>query len=282
MNTPRALVLTGYGLNCDGETQYALSLAGFQADLVHISQLIDPQAETPVRLEDYHLLAVIGGFSWGDDHGAGVILGTRLRYRLKEELDRFIAAGKLVIGICNGFQCLVNMGLLPGLDEDYESRRVALMNNDSGNFRDDWVRLRVNGESPCIFTRGLEILDLPVRHGEGKFVAAPEVLDRLQADHQLALFYALASGEKAGGRFPDNPNGSLLDVAGLCNPTGRIFGLMPHPEAYHHWTNHPDWTLQREQARREGKIIEKEGGGIKIFRNACEYVREKIMNGVLE
>lgn len=276
MNTPRALVLTGYGLNCDGETQYALSLAGFQADLVHISQLIDPEAGSPpTRLEDYHLLAVIGGFSWGDDHGAGVILGTRLRYRLKEELDRFIAAGKLVIGICNGFQCLVNMGLLPGLDGDYGSRRVALIHNDSGNFRDDWVRLKANPASPCIFTKGLlDTLDLPVRHGEGKFVAPTEVLDRLQADNQLALYYAQASGEKAGGRFPDNPNGSLLDVAGLCDPSGRLFGLMPHPEAYHHWTNHPDWTYLRERARREGKTIEKEGAGLKLFRNACEYVKE--------
>jgi phosphoribosylformylglycinamidine synthase subunit PurQ / glutaminase len=282
MNEPRALVLTGYGLNCDGETRHALSLSGFRADLVHISQLTDPEAGSPEKLEEYHLLAVIGGFSWGDDHGAGVILGTRLRYRLKEELDRFIAAGKLVIGICNGFQCLVNMGLLPGLDGDYGTRRVALIHNDAGNFRDDWVRLRVNVESPCVFTKGLNTLDLPVRHGEGKFVAPPEVLERLQAANQLALFYAAASGERAEGRFPDNPNGSLLDVAGLCDPSGRLFGLMPHPEAYHHWTNHPDWTLQREWARREGKAIEKEGAGIKLFRNACAYVREKILNGVLE
>lgn len=275
MNAPRALVLTGYGLNCDWETQYVLSLAGFQADRVHLSELIGRAGgSSEITLKPYHLLAVDGGFSWGDDHGAGVILATRLRYNLKEELEEFIAAGKLVIGICNGFQALVNVGLLPGLDGDYGRRSVALMANDCGNFRDDWVRLGVNPDSPCVFTREMQSLELPVRHGEGKFFAPADVLKRLAANQQLVLFYTLASGEPAGGEFPGNPNGSLMDVAGICDPTGRIFGLMPHPEAYHHWTNHPRWTYFLEASRREGKTPKEEGEGVQFFRNAYAYVRK--------
>jgi phosphoribosylformylglycinamidine synthase I len=279
MNSPRALVLTGYGLNCDWETQYSLSLAGFQAERVHISQLIAaPEDRNKVNLQDYHLLAFVGGFSWGDDHGAGVILAARLKYTLKEDLEAFISAGKLILGICNGFQGMVNLGLLPGFAGDYGRRLVALIANDGGNFRDDWVRLLGNPNSPCIFTRGVEKMELPVRHGEGKFYAPPEVLEQLVAGQQVALSYALPEGERAQGRFPENPNGSLLDIAGLCDPSGRIFGLMPHPEAFHHWTNHPRWTLSKEALRREGKSLEKEEGqGMLLFKNAAEYVRRNLV-----
>jgi phosphoribosylformylglycinamidine synthase len=277
MNTFRALVLTGYGLNCDLETQYALQLAGFEAERVHISQLLREHVKDNEvrRLAEFQLLVFDGGFSWGDDHGAGVLLATRLRYKLQEDLAAFISSGKLIIGICNGFQAMVNMGLLPGFEGRYDSRGVALLANDCGNFRDDWVHLRINSASPCVFTRGLEGLDLPIRHGEGKFYAPDKVLNRLVQDRQIALTYALPSGEKAGGRFPDNPNGSLLDIAGICDPTGRIFGLMPHPEAFHHWTQHPDWTLKKEILKRKGRSIgEEEGAGLAIFKNAFEYLKK--------
>jgi len=279
MNDPRALVLTGYGLNCDWETQHSLSLAGFLADRVHISQLIASREErNKVNLQDYHLLALDGGFSWGDDHGAGVVLAARLKYTLQEDLEAFISSGKLIIGICNGFQGMVNLGLLPGFAGDYGKRLVALIANDGGNFRDDWVGLRGNPNSPCIFTRGIEKIELPVRHGEGKFYAPPAVLEQLVAGQQVALSYALSTGECAQGRFPENPNGSLLDIAGLCDPSGRIFGLMPHPEAFNHWTNHPRWTLIKETLRREGKKMEtEEGQGLRIFKNAAEYVRQNIV-----
>ena len=279
MNDPRALVLTGYGLNCDWETQHSLSLAGFLADRVHISQLIASREErNTVNLQDYHLLALDGGFSWGDDHGAGVVLAARLKYTLQEDLEAFISSGKLIIGICNGFQGMVNLGLLPGFAGDYGKRLVALIANDGGNFRDDWVGLRGNPNSPCIFTRGIEKIELPVRHGEGKFYAPPAVLEQLVAGQQVALSYALSTGECAQGRFPENPNGSLLDIAGLCDPSGRIFGLMPHPEAFNHWTNHPRWTLIKETLRREGKNLEtEEGQGLRIFKNAAEYVRQNIV-----
>lgn len=276
MKTPRALVLTGYGLNCDLETQYVLTLAGFEADRVHISELINPESgQTSKKIKDYHLLAFDGGFSWGDDHGAGVLLATRLKYKLKIDLEEFIAAGKLIIGICNGFQAMVNMGLLPGFQGHYDRREVALLANDCGNFRNDWVKMRGNPESPCVFTQGIEFLELPVRHGEGKFFAPEGVLNQLKENNQIALSYVLPSGENAEGRFPDNPNGSLLDIAGICDPTGRLFGLMPHPEAYHHFTQHPNWTLQKEIRQRGGRGLEtEEGAGLKIFRNAFDYLKK--------
>ncbi|MFH0786363.1 MAG: phosphoribosylformylglycinamidine synthase subunit PurQ [Pseudomonadota bacterium] len=275
METPRALVLTGYGLNCDLETQYALTLAGFEAERVHISELINSETSRPQqKLSTYHFLVFDGGFSWGDDHGAGVLLATRLKYKLKADLEEFIAQGKLIIGICNGFQAMVNLGLLPGFQGQYDRREVALLANDCGNFRNDWVKMRANPESPCIFTRGIEFLELPVRHGEGKFYAPEGVLNQLQENNQAALTYTLPSGETAQGRFPDNPNGSLLDIAGICDPTGRIFGLMPHPEAYHHFTQHPNWTLTNELRKRAGKELEsEEGAGLKIFKNAYEYLK---------
>jgi phosphoribosylformylglycinamidine synthase subunit PurQ / glutaminase len=276
MKSPRALVLTGYGLNCDMETQYALQLAGFEAERVHISQLLREHvpAEEVRGLEDFHLLAFDGGFSWGDDHGAGVLLATRLKYKLQEELEAFIGSSKLIIGICNGFQAMVNMGLLPGFEGRYDSREVALLANDGGNFRNDWIHLEINPASPCIFTRGLDKMELPIRHGEGKFYAPEAALKRLLENNQAALHYSLPSGEKARGRFPYNPNGSLEDIAGICDPTGRIFGLMPHPEAFHHWTQHPDWTLQKEIKKRKGQPIEEEeGAGLKIFKNAFDYFK---------
>ncbi|MFW6240435.1 MAG: phosphoribosylformylglycinamidine synthase subunit PurQ [Thermodesulfobacteriota bacterium] len=233
-----ALVPTGFGLNCDYETAYALELAGAAAKRVHINDLISGA----VSLSDFRILVFGGGFSWGDDHGAGVIQAVRMRTHLGDALLEFVAGGNLVLGICNGFQTLVNLGLLPGLDGDYSARTVALTGNDCGNFRDQWVHLTANPDSPCVFTRGMDRMELPVRHGEGKFFAEKAALDRLEARGQVVLRYATPEGEAAQGRFPDNPNGAFRDIAGICDPTGRVFGLMPHPEAYHHWSQHPDWT----------------------------------------
>ncbi len=272
----KALVLTGYGLNCDYETHYALKLAGADSKRVHINELIKGEGLGQIEdLDDYHILAFDGGFSWADDHGAGVILSTRLKYNIGQQLREFIEDGKLIIGICNGFQALVNLGLLPGFDNNYDERNVALTFNDCGNFRDQWVHLKTR-ESPCGFTRGIDMLELPIRHGEGKFYAPPEVIQRLFEKDQVVFQYATSEGEPARGKFPLNPNGSLEDIAGICDPTGRIFGLMPHPEAYNHFTNHPDWTGRKEELKRAGKFLaDEEGDGIKIFRNAVDYVREK-------
>jgi phosphoribosylformylglycinamidine synthase len=269
MSSIKALVLTGYGINCDHETAHALASAGAAADRVHINALIDGS----VRLNDYRILVFDGGFSWGDDHGAGVIQAVRLKTNIGDKLIDFVDSGRLVLGICNGFQALVNTGLLPGFGGDYRSRALALAANDCGNFRDDWVSLQVNPKSPCIFTQGIEHIELPIRHGEGKFCADPAVLQQLMNGNQVVVQYALPDGELAGGRFPYNPNGSINDIAGVCDPTGRVFGLMPHPEAYNHFTNHPDWTRRKEMLKRRGESIDDElPPGLKVFKNAVEYL----------
>ncbi len=266
----RVLLPAGYGLNCDAETIYAFERAGAAVRRVPMNLLFRKE----VSLRDHQVLVLMGGFGWGDDHGAGVIQAVRFRTHLGEELEAFIAAGGLVIGICNGFQALVNLGLLPGFDGDYRTRSVALLPNDCGVFRDQWVRLAVDPASPCVFTRGLEAAELPVRHGEGKFFAAPEVIARLRERRQIVLRYALPDGSPAGGRFPDNPNGSVEDIAGICDTSGRIFGLMPHPEAFNDWTNHPDWPRLKEKARRSGKVFGAEPTvGLRIFENAVRHVR---------
>ncbi|MCG8685085.1 MAG: phosphoribosylformylglycinamidine synthase subunit PurQ [Desulfobacterales bacterium] len=273
MNEVKALVLTGFGLNCDNETALAFEKAGARAHRVHINTLISGEE----RLEDYQILAFGGGFSWGDDHGAGVIQALKLKNNIGKDLLDFVEAGKLVIGICNGFQALVNLGLLPGLEGDYTKRSVAITYNDCGNFRDQWVRLAPNESSPCVFTKGLGLSDYPVRHGEGKVVAEPEVIETLVANNQVVFQYADQAGNPAGGAFPANPNGAVADIAGICDPTGRIFGLMPHPEAYNHFTSHPDWPRRKEEAKRKGKAPE-EGitTGIKLFENGVNYIRETI------
>ncbi|MEE4358057.1 MAG: phosphoribosylformylglycinamidine synthase subunit PurQ [Desulfococcaceae bacterium] len=268
MKEVQVLVLTGYGLNCDQETAYAFELAGAKARRVHINSLIDGS----VSLAGFQIMVFGGGFSWGDDHGAGVIQAVRMRTHIGDQMLEFIEKGNLVMGICNGFQTLVNLGLLPGFDGDYRSRSVALAANDCGNFRDQWVGLKANPESPCVFTKGLDFMEFPVRHGEGKFYAEKEVCDRLIANEQVVLRYALPDSSPAEGAFPANPNGSLYDIAGICDPTGRVFGLMPHPEAYNHVCNHPDWTRQKAK----GEVPEGETPGIKMFRNAVEYLKLEI------
>ena len=268
----QALVLTGYGLNCDHETAYALELAGARASRIHINSLIDGSAQ----LDDFRIMVFGGGFSWGDDHGAGVIQAVRLKTNIGEKILEFVEEGNLVIGICNGFQTLVNLGLLPGFDGDYRTRSVALTFNDCGNFRDQWVTLKVNPSSPCIFTRGLDRLELPVRHGEGKFYSDKITLGHLMNNNQVVIRYAMPDGGLADRRFPFNPNGSLLDIAGICDPTGRIFGLMPHPEAFNHATNHPDWTRNKEKIKRLGKTTDSSPTiGIRMFQNAVQFISDR-------
>lgn len=270
MTQVRVLILTGYGLNCDNETAYAFEKAGGRAEKVHINSLIDGT----VGLEDYQIMVFGGGFSWGDDHGAGVIQAVRMKMNLGEKILGFVEKGNLVLGICNGFQALVNMGLLPGLNKDYQKRSVAITFNDSGNFRDQWTRLKVNPQSPCVFTTGLDMLEFPIRHGEGKFYAADDVIAELSVQNQVVIQYADRDGRPAQGKFPDNPNGSIGDIAGICDPSGRVFGLMPHPEAFNHVTNHPDWNFHRER----GKRVKTEGDfdlvlGTRLFKNAIDHVR---------
>jgi phosphoribosylformylglycinamidine synthase len=270
MKDVNVLIMTGFGLNCDNETAYAFQLAGAKTRFVHINSLIDGSA----RLQDFQIMVFIGGFSWADDHGAGVVQAVRLKTNIGERILEFVDQGNLVLGICNGFQALVNLGLLPGFNRDYTQRRVAMAYNDCGNFRDQWVYLKTNAASPCVFTRGIDTAEFPVRHGEGKFYADDDTLAQLQENKQIALQYADADGKPARGRFPYNPNGSLQDIAGICDPTGRIFGLMPHPEAFNHWTNHPEWTRVKEIIKRQGSNLDSGPTvGIRMLQNGVDYIR---------
>ncbi|RJP72778.1 MAG: phosphoribosylformylglycinamidine synthase subunit PurQ [Candidatus Abyssobacteria bacterium SURF_17] len=264
---PRVLVLTGYGINCDYETEYAFSMrrVGGTAERVHVNDIIDSRAKG-TKLSKYHILAVPGGFSYGDDIGAGKALANKLQNHLRQHLEQFIRDGKLIIGICNGFQVLVKMGLLPAIAGKYGEQHVTLMYNDSNKFEDRWVYLAVNPKSHCIFTKGIDTMYLPVRHGEGKLVAADfGVLAQLHEGGHVALQYVNKEGKLDG--YPSNPNGSQDNIAGLCDPTGRIFGLMPHPEAYLFPTNHPRWTREK---------VPREGMGVAVFRNAVKYVKENL------
>ncbi|MCF8091818.1 MAG: phosphoribosylformylglycinamidine synthase subunit PurQ [Desulfotignum sp.] len=272
MRQVNALILTGFGLNCDHETALAFELAGARPHRVHINALVAGK----IDLADFHILAFGGGFSWGDDHGAGVIQAVKLKNHIGGDLLSFVDQGKLIIGICNGFQALVNLGLLPGLNQDYTRRSVAITYNDCGNFRDQWVHLTAASDSPCVFTKGIGTADFPVRHGEGKFIADPDVVAALKAGHQVVFQYADEKGIPANGAFPFNPNGSIQDIAGICDPTGKIFGLMPHPEAYNHVTNHPDWTRKKQlQKRLKKPFATQDTPGIQLFGNGVNYIRER-------
>ncbi len=265
MKKPRVLVLTGYGINCDYETEFAFNMdsVGGDARRVHINDLIDGYDS----LDAYHILAFPGGFSFGDDIAAGKVLALKFEYGLGPQLEKFINDGKLIIGSCNGFQAMVKMKLLPRLDSS-QQQDVTLTFNDSGRFEDRWVYLKANPNSPCVFTRGIERLYLPVRHGEGKFVpASQEVRRAIVENEQVVVRYCDAEG-RTDCPYPLNPNGSIDSVAGICDPTGRIFGLMPHPEGYLFRTQHPRWT--RED-------LPEEGAGVRVFRNVVDFARRKIL-----
>ena len=269
----KAIVLTGFGTNCETEMAHACRLGGAdRVDIVHISELLYGE----YSLDDYHFLNLPGGFLDGDDLGAGQAGAHRMKYavvrdsgeKLQEQLLRFINAGKLILGVCNGFQLMVKMGLLPAFANRHDDRQVSLTYNDSSRFEDRWVNLAVAPDSPCVFTTGLSGLYFPVRHGEGKFVARDEqTLQRLKDEKLIVLRYTDAETGLPTMEYPANPNGSPDAIAGICDPSGRLFGLMPHPEAFHHRTNHPRWT--REE-------LPEEGQGVAIFRNGINFIRQNL------
>jgi phosphoribosylformylglycinamidine synthase len=269
MATPRALVLTGYGINCDWETAFAFEKAGAKARRVHINDLIDGHD----KLDRYQILSFPGGFSYGDDISSGKVLANRVRTHLAEAITRFNDGGGLIIGICNGFQVVVKYGLLGSPEGPTQEQGSTLTYNDSNRYEDRWVHLHPEGNG-CVFTRGIQELYLPVAHGEGKFFTDPQTLEGLEAAGCVVLRYADEEGEPAEGRFPWNPNGSLNDIAGVSDPTGRLFGLMPHPERHLHFTQHPHWPRIADAYRREGRPLPEEGHGMAIFRNAVTYFTE--------
>jgi phosphoribosylformylglycinamidine synthase len=251
MATPRVLILRAPGVNCDREAQFAFEQAGAVAERVHINRL----REQPALFHRYQILVAPGGFSYGDDVAAGKILANQLAHFLGDALRRFRDQEKLIFGICNGFQALLKAGLILPPDED--GPLATLTNNDSGHYEDRWVHLKVTPGN-CPFLTGLERLHVPVGHGEGKFVCRAEwILQGLEQSGQVVLRYVDAEGRPGG--YPVNPNGSQGDVAGLCDATGRVLGLMPHPDRHLFPTQHPQWT-------RRG--LAEEGEGMLLFRNA--------------
>jgi len=258
----RVLVLTGLGLNCEEETAHGFRACGARADLVHLSDML--ASDRP--LTDYQVIAMIGGFSFGDHIAAGVVYANRLRYRMFDRILRFVGDGGLMIGICNGFQTMVKLGLLPGIDGNYGERVATLAANDRLGYRDAWVSVRADPASPCVWTRGVDRMDLPARHGEGKFLTRDEALmQRLRDEHLIAVRYVDEGGE-ATQQWPWNPNGSPDAVAGVCDPSGRLFGLMPHPDAYLYGFNHPQWARKKLEGS-----FELRGDGLKIFQNGVDF-----------
>jgi len=280
MAQPRVIVLRAPGTNCDEETAHAFSLAGSLPEIWHVNRVL----EQPARLADFQILCIPGGFSYGDDIAAGRILGNQIQHHLADALREFHAAGKLILGICNGFQVLLKTNLLTKADD--RGPTATLAPNDSGHFEARWVRVEVK-DANCVFLEGIEEMELPVAHAEGKFVVRDErTFTKLDQAGQLVLRYAEGVGAAAIGQqkneppspggdwsghalepavpYPHNPNGAMGDVAGMCDPTGRVFGLMPHPERFVDPTQHPAWTrLPAGQA----------ADGLRVFQNAVRYFR---------
>ncbi len=262
---PKVIVITGYGINCEEETAKVFNWSGAQATIVHINDLI----ANPNQLNEYQIMAFPGGFSYGDDTGSGNGLANKIRNNIKDHILKFAAEDKLVIGICNGFQIMVNLGLVPATTE-LGVREAALMPNSTARYQCRWVNLK-NQSQKCVWTKGIETLHVPIAHGEGNFYAEPETLKTLEANDQIVFKYIKPDGTAANGQFPHNPNGAIEDIAGICDPTGRLFGLMPHPERFNSFTNEDGWELKKELLIREGKELPKKGAGLQIFENAVKY-----------
>lgn len=258
MASVRVMILRTAGTNCDVETAFAFDQAGGVSELIHVNKLI----AQPQMLDDFQILAIPGGFSYGDDISAGRIFAVGLRRDLGDVLGQFVQKDKLVIGICNGFQVLVKAGLLPDvqLTGTYE-QTVTLTDNDSGRFEDRWVHLR-SFSTRCVFIDSGAMIYLPIAHGEGKFVPRDDtVIERLKSNDQIVFRYVDSSGRP--GPYPANPNGSIDDIAGICDPSGRILGMMPHPERHIHKTQHPHWTRLTDRGGN--------GDGCTLFANAIRH-----------
>ena len=275
MYVPKIAVLFGFGINCDHETAAVFDMVGGKSTRVHLNSFIAGYD----NLANYDILAVPGGFSFGDHLGSGRLMGNRMRFSLREELSNFIQAGKPIIGICNGFQVLVKTGLLPGPDANEPDfiQRASLTLNDSGRYEDRWVTLEFNQNTNCIWTKGMTKIDCPVRHGEGKYVMPDKKsLTQLSQNNQIVVRYIDPDNQANSNPddvlpFPQSPNGSMMNIAGISDKTGLVFGLMPHPEAIYAQWLHPDYS--RGGAPESNSEISWEGQGLQIFRNAVDYVK---------
>ena len=269
MSGAKVLVLSGYGLNCEAETLHAFEHCGVQGNIIHINDLID----NPQALHDYQILTVPGGFSYGDDTGAGNAYAQKLKLSLWEELKAFIEGDTLTLGICNGCQILVNLGLVPALDH-YGARDVAVTYNENNRYQCRWIDLKIENDTPWL--QGVETMHIPVAHGEGRFMMEEETLESLQKNNQIAARYVKPNGDKAGLEFPYNPNGSINDIAAITDKTGRVLAMMPHPERGMFTWQRDDFAELKDQAQRDGIQLSDDADGLGLFRNAARYFDIKI------
>ena len=261
MKDVKAIVLRAAGINCDLETEHALKLATAAADRVHINRIIENKG----MLDEYQIMVFPGGFSYGDDVAAGRILANQIIHHLAETLHKFIDDGKLILGICNGFQVLVKTGILPGNGAINGQEDVTITDNDSGKFEDRWVYLAPQ-TGKCVFIEADKQIYLPIAHGEGKIVAKDaDTLEQLRTNENIAFKYVDEDGNEGG--FPINPNGSTDSIAALTDSTGRVLGLMPHPERFVRGSQHPHWSRLEDKKRADG---------MSIFNNAVKYVQENL------
>lgn len=265
MIKPKILIITGYGINCEEETAKCFIRTGADTEIVHINDIISGGK----KLKDYQILAFPGGFSYADDTGSGNAVANKIKNNIEDDILSFAQKDKLIIGICNGFQILTNIGLVPATLK-YGSREAALMHNLTARLECRWIYLK-NTSKKCVWTRNIDILHVPIAHGEGNFYAAPEILEKMKKEDQIVFKYVHENGNPANNEYPINPNGAMEDIAGICDPTGRIFGMMPHPERFYSFENEEGWEAKKEKLIREKKEIPKEGQGLQIFKNAVEY-----------
>ncbi len=268
MVKPKILVITGYGINCEEETAKCFNWSGGESKIVHINDLINGSK----KLEEYQILAFPGGFSYGDDTGSGNAFANKIRNNIQDDLLNFAKEDKLIIGLCNGFQILANLGLVPATNDKYGERQAALMHNSTARHECRWVYLK-NTSKKCIWTKDIDIMHVPISHGEGNFYTPDETLKKLQENDQIVFQYVKEDSSPANKEFPHNPNGSMEDIAAICDPSGRTFGMMPHPERFNSFTNEDGWELKKEILIRKGKDLPKKGQGLKIFENAINYFK---------
>jgi len=265
--TAKALIMSGYGINSEMETQEALMRAGMASDIVHINDLIAGEK----ALSDYRLMVFPGGFSYGDDTGAGNAYANRVRNNLWSDVKDFLAGDNLVLGICNGFQILANLGLVPAFDRD-RPREIALMPNRKGVLECRYVTLKPAADN--LWTKGISHLYCPVSHGEGNFSCSEGTLKRIEREGMVAFRYCRDDLSPAGGEYPYNPNGALADIAGVTSADGKVLGLMPHPERAMEFVNLYDWPMRKERLKREGKPLPTESMNMQFFRNVVAYFGE--------
>ena len=260
---PKIIIITGYGVNCEAESAYAWKLAGAEPSLVHINDLLT----NPDQILNYNIMMFIGGFSYGDHMTSGHVFAQRIKQHMQGSLLKFISQDKLILGICNGFQVMTKIGLLPGLNNEFFTQKVSLIQNDCGSFQNFWINIKENKKSKCIFTKNINTISLPIRHGEGKlFTLENNIIDEIEKNNCVPVRYVDANNLQTQD-FPDNPNGSINAIAGLCDPSGRIFGMMPHPEAYLFPENYPHWDIQKVNMN-----LPEYGLGLLFFKNAVELI----------